>query len=302
MAEDALRRELYGGQLQSLMDRDSLARSIRPPIMAGQEGVEGGQTIVPPLPSADPASVSSAGTGSPREDPPVVLPSASTARSSFLSGGSLVHSGHQRPVAVGEKEGEFGGTPPQPGVAKAASEGYFSAAEGSHEVMTVPPLPLGLDPALTQESQLEEGPRHSSSSSMSPPPMAGDVLTVSSGLPEAQNVLEQLAQLHPSWGEEGRESSESMSAISSEGSLNFEDTQQPRFNPFDSGAVCGCGWVGVGGCVHACVHTLNGYGWFVVKCMQAPPPPPPPGVGASIAIATLSLCLPPSCLSSCRAW
>lgn len=241
MMEDTPRWSLFEpSQLQPMMDRDSMARSIRPPIMAGQEGVEGGQAV-PPQPNS--ASVSSAAKGSPHEDSPVVLPSASTARSSFLSRGSLVHSDHQRPVALGEKEGEWDGAP-QPGVAKVASEGYFSAPEGSHDMMTMPPVPLGLDPALTRESQLEDGPRHSSSSSssisVSPPTVAGDPSTVSLGLPEAQNVLEQLAQLHPTGGREGRESSDTLSAISSEGSVNFEDTQQPHFNPFDSGTVCVC--------------------------------------------------------------
>lgn len=271
-----------------MMDRDNMARSIRPPIMAGQEGVEGGQTAVPPQPSSDSVSVSSAGKGSPHEDSPVVLPSASTARSSFLSGGSLVHSGHQRPVALGEKEGEWGGMP-QPRVAKVVSEGYFSAPEGSHEVMTIPPAPLRPDPALMQDRQQEDGPQHpsSSSSSLSPPAVAGDPLAVSLGLPEAQNVLEQLAQLHPTGGGEGRESSDTMSAISSESSFNFEDTQQPHLHPFDSGAVSVC----------ACMHAQL-FEWSVVS-PQAPPATTRCGAQHGRSVQ-LSLCPPPSC-PSCRA-
>ena len=238
MMEDALRWSLFEpSHLQSMMDRESLARSIRPPIMAGQEGVEGGQTVAPPQPT--PTPVTSAGKVSPHEDSPVALPSASTARSSFLSEGSLVHSGHQRPVALGEKEGEWGG--PQPGVTKVASEGYFSAPEASHEAMTAPLASLGLDPALTRESRLvEEDPNHSTSSSTPSASVTGEPPTVPLGLPVAQNVLEQLAQLHPSVGGEGRESSDTMSSISSEGSFHFEDTQQTRFNPFDSGMVRVC--------------------------------------------------------------
>ena len=209
-----------------MLERESV---LRPPIVAGQD-VSETRTVGPALQVGGAPDINTSQTPLEGETVPVTLPSASSARSCFLSGGSLIHSDHKRPVVLGEKEGEQTST--HVPLVKSASEGYFSTPvtpKESQELIAK----LNSEPRTREDHQQPLLERKNGGDEEK-----NDFQLTSLSLPEAENVIEQLASLYPpgAKGLEGRDSASStVSDLSSEESLDFGVSQ--AFNPFDGG-VC----------------------------------------------------------------
>ena len=231
--------------MQSLLDRESLTR---PPIVAGQEESEG----APKGLASDPTP-SVSGSTSTQEPPPNSLPSASTIRSSFLSAGKLLLTEHQRPVVLGEKDGEEvvpkdgGDTPPGDGgemlpkskgkwpmkyksaddltsagrssLPKLTSEGYFSdtvSPQASRELLN---NTNGQDKDVVRRMKM-------------------DLQSSSTTIPEASDVVAQLALMHPTPADRCSTTSSCSSSMveqSSDGSIEFSASQPS--NPFGAGEL-----------------------------------------------------------------